>query len=257
MRSLLSWIFAAWVGMISIPYAEAGPFVPKLGETVTVTSGQLSSSETATISFAGLPGHTSSLSVYSGPDRLSGIFGPAATPFSNLLFYCTDLYDYSAVPAIYSVGYLTSSHQPSGFNDLTTVQVNNIATLIAANHGDFSATQLAIWKVEYSDAFSFKDTPDVTKADVASYLSQLDGTAPVGLQLYQLHADGIQGMAYVTSVPEPATVVIFAAGLLGLCWIKWRRPTDAARVVARARPYRLRAFSRAIASPTIRVGSSD
>jgi hypothetical protein len=209
--------------LVSLVPARAGPLMAQAGDTVIVTSDQISSSETATIKFAGLPGGAISLAVYSGPEKLSGTFGAAHTAFNDLLFYCTDLYNYSSGSATYTVGHLTSSHQPSGVNDLTTVQVNNIATLIAANHTDQPATQLAIWSVEYATAFSFTGTPAQTAADVGTYLASLNGSAPVDVQLYQLHDTGVQGFAYVASVPEPATLAVLGAGLIGLGRIKRRR----------------------------------
>jgi hypothetical protein len=206
--------------LISVVPAKAGPLAAKFGDIVVVTSDQISSGETATISFVGLP--TNPLSVYSGPEKLFGTFGPAHTAFSDALVYCTDLYNYSAASATYTVGYLTSSHQPSGNNDLSTLQVNNIATLISANHADQSATQLAIWSVEYGTAFSFTNTSTQTAADVAAYLAPLNGSAPRNVQLYQLHDAGVQGFAYVASVPEPATLAVLAAGILGLSRVKRR-----------------------------------
>jgi hypothetical protein len=201
--------------------ALAGPFLAQFGDVVQVTSDRTSSSETAKISFAGLP--TNPLTVYSGPEMLSGTFGPAHTAFNDLVFYCTDLYKYSRATATYTVGSLTSSHQPSGNNDLTAAQVNNIATLISANHYDQSATQLAVWTVEYGNAFSFTGTSAQTAADVLAYLTPLTGSAPASVRLYQLHDDDAQGFAYVASVPEPATFAILGAGLLGLGRIRRRR----------------------------------
>jgi hypothetical protein len=207
----------------SVAPARAGSLMAQLGDTVHVTSDQISSGETATISFAGLPGNQTSLQVYSGPELLSGTYGAANTAFTNFLFYCTDLYNYSSGSATYTVGRLTSSHQPSGSNDLTTTQLNNIATLISANHSDQPATQLAVWSVEYGSAFGFTGAPAQTAADVVSYLAALDGSAPANMQLYQLHDAGVQGFAYVAAVPEPATLGVLGAGLLGLSRIKRRR----------------------------------
>ena len=203
------------------PAAHAGYLMAHLGDTVTVSGEQPSSSETATVSFAGLPG--TPLSVYSAPEVLSGTFGAASTVFNNILFYCTDLYNYSAAPATYTVGYLTSGHQPSGSNNLTVTQVNKIATLIAGNYADRSAAQLAIWSVEYGNAFSFWNTTSQVAGDVANYLAGLDGSAPAHMQLYQLQATGVQGFAFVAPVPEPATMALVGAGLVGLGSVRRRR----------------------------------
>jgi hypothetical protein len=207
--------------LVSLVPARAGLLLARFGDTVKVTGSQSSSGETAKISFVGLPANP--LTVYSGPEKLSGTFGATNTAFNDVLVYCTDLYNYSASPATYTVGYLTSSHQPSGSNDLSTAQVNEIATLIAANHADQSATQLAIWSVEYGKAFSFTGTPAQTATDVTAYLTALNGSAPANVQLYQLHDTGVQGFAYVASVPEPATLSVLGAAILGLARIRRRR----------------------------------
>jgi hypothetical protein len=223
LKSLL--IVPALVTALLIPLvpAQAGTLLAHLGDTVRVTSNSSATNETATINFTHLPGGATSLSVYSAPELLSGTFGATNTAFSNLLFYCTDLYNYSSSSATYTVGYLTSSHQPSGTNDLTTTQLNNIATLIAANNTDKSATQLAIWSVEYGSAFSFSGTSSATATDVTNYLGALNGTAPGNLQLYQLHDNGVQGFAYVAPVPEPATLAVLATSLFGLSRVRRRR----------------------------------
>jgi hypothetical protein len=210
--------------------ARAGYFLAHIGDTVSVTGSQPASSETATISFAGLP--STPLSVYSSPEMLSGVYGAASTPFSGLLFYCSDLYNYSATPATYTVGYLTSSHQPSVGNVLSSMQLNKITTLLAGNYADHSATQLAIWSIEYGNAFSFSGTSSQVANDVTSYLGGLDGSAPAGFRLFQLQASGVQGFAFISPVPEPTTLALLGAGLIGVSVAKRRRRADCQRRAA-------------------------
>jgi hypothetical protein len=223
-RRLPNALFAASIlaaVLICAGAARATPLLPTFGDAVHVTSKSAYNLDTARIAFAGLPGG-SPLTVYAAPELLSGTFGAANTAFSNLLGYCTDLYDYSAAPATFVVGHLISSHQPSGLNDLVAAQINNIATLISASHADKTAVQLAIWSVEYGSAFSFSGTSGTIATDVASYLAALNGTAP-GAPLYQLQAAGVQGFAYTTQVPEPVSVTLLAVAVAGVAAVRRRR----------------------------------
>jgi len=199
--------------------AKAGPV---LGDTVHVTSeAETETADTAWISFSGLPGG-GPLNVYTAPELLSGTFGVSKTAFTNLLAYCTDLYHYSS-PATYKVGSLTSSQQPTGANDLTTTQVNEIATLISANHSDQAATQLAIWSVEYGSAFSFSGASSSTTTDERNYLGALTGSAPANVIMYQLQADNVQGFAYTVPVPEPMSIALLGVAMVGIQTVRRRR----------------------------------
>jgi hypothetical protein len=207
--------------LLSLVSAQADPLLPAFGDTVMVTSIANANGNTAIISFAGLPGG-GSLDVYATPELISGTFGTASTPLNDLLVYCTDLYNYSAAPATYTVGLLTSNRQPNSMPALTGAQIANIASLISnTQNTDQSATQLAIWSVEYGDAFSYFTTDAIT-ADVNAYLGGLTDQAPAGVDLYQLQATGVQGFAY-TDAPEPASLAVLGAGLVGLAKARRRR----------------------------------
>lgn len=215
-QALLGGAALALVAWIGTGTAHATPLLPGLGATVHVTSSQLAGSPTATISFAGLPGGNSSLTVYISPELFTGTFGASNTPFSNLLVYCTDLHDYESTPETYTVGYLTSSYQPNSTPALSTTQVNNIATLIADNYTDQAATQLAIWSVEYGNAFSFSNTTSTISNDVTTELAGLNGTAPPNEVLYQLQASGAQGFVYLDPIPEPASMAVLGVAMIGI-----------------------------------------
>jgi hypothetical protein len=213
--------------------AHARPVAPQVGDTVVVTGDTFQTTDTARISFSGLPSGTNGqVEVYTGPDVLSGQFGTggiANTPFSNLLVYCTDLYNYTvAPPTTYVAGLLNTSHQAGADvpmdNQIGSIALNQIAALIDANNADQSATQLAIWSVEYGSAFSFVDNNAQTTADVATYIANAENAPIQNISLLQLKQSGVQGLSYtVDPIPEPASMVALGVGLIGLCCVQRRR----------------------------------
>jgi hypothetical protein len=206
--------------------ARAGP-VPALGDIVSVTSEhETETTDTATITFVGLPG--GSQTVYTSPELLSGTFGPnpagTGTSFTDLLAYCTDLFHFSVAPALYTVALLTSSNQPGGPSDLTGTQQNQIANLISdPNHTDQAATQLAVWHVEYGDAFSFTGTSSTILTDYNSYVGNLNGNTPQDIVMYQLQSSTAQGFVIADPVAEPMSMTLLGMGLIGTGVVSRRR----------------------------------
>jgi hypothetical protein len=99
----------------------------------------------------------------------------------------------------------------------TSIQINNITALIAAKRADQTATQLAIWTVEYGDAFSHTGTTVAIVADLVSDLAGLTDLAPANVALYLLQVAHVRGFAYtVDPIPEPASLAALGIGVLGL-----------------------------------------
>jgi hypothetical protein len=96
------------------------------------------------------------------------------------------------------------------------VLAGTVAVPIGATVNDFSASiQLAIWKDEYS-TFAYNGNSTLTN------LVNADMTASAGYGggLLALYLNSGTGQGLVTEVPEPMTIAIFGAGLLGLGMVR-------------------------------------
>ena len=210
---------AALTGVVSLALATpamAGPF--------TVYDIELPLNNTLTINGPATPG-----SFYVGQQVLT-------TSIGTIDAWCIDIYHDDQVGGGQSVSYATG---PMTTNSATPVavaltddQVSQIRALV--NYGDIllanpstasnnvsAAIQLAIWQVEYGTAFSYQGNTalnDLVAADI-EFVSNKDNAArfsgPVTALISQ---QGTQNL--VTSdpalVPEPASMAVLGAGLLGL-----------------------------------------
>jgi hypothetical protein len=141
--------------------------------------------------------------------------------------FCVDVFHFLQVPGTHTTfDYSLASLPLPGVGTLTTSTLNQIGDLVSHGLTDGSAfddgiTQLAIWKVEYGNSFSYTAGSTVTNA-VDALIAATDGqSAPAGWTFQFLDTVGAPNQTLVTGAPgtirivgtpEPST---WAMGLIG------------------------------------------
>ncbi len=152
---------------------------------------------------------------------------------SLLQVFCTDIFHTLMLPTTYQVGLLADTL-------LNSVKVNQINALLsngnrlATSNASSAGLQLAIWEVQNEQGtsgynlttgdFKVTNTDAAALAAAGSYLAKIgsgEWQANPYATVRQLRADGRQSLSYL-DVPEPASLVLLGAGLLGLIAVRKR-----------------------------------
>lgn len=118
-----------------------------------------------------------------------------------------------------SGSFTTGTFLDGALGNKVNALITHVAPALSTAYDSSSALQIAIWRAEYGSALTVS-APSGASSLADSYLSKLaDGTwtADPTKRVAVLAGGGSnQDQAYLVPVPEPASMAIMAAGLVGL-----------------------------------------
>ena len=147
----------------------------------------------------------------SGMITLTGIDGGNTA----LETFCIDVAQWLQPAGAFSTG----ASLTGAFGDTVNALLTNALPTLGSIYDASSALQIAIWKAEYGAALSITG-PNGAIALANQYLDNVAAnrwTADPSMQVAVLDGQGItQSQAYLSPVPEPATIAVLVVGLVGL-----------------------------------------
>jgi hypothetical protein len=161
--------------------------------------------------------------IYGGSGQIA-LQGSGPNAGETIFAWCLDVFTYLAGSGTYTVGPLTIAGSGSPNPTLTPQQIGEIGGLINygnthinASYDVSSAIQIAIWMVEYGNAFSYSGT-SVSDSNLAlQYYTEVTGGAlPLDENVSLLSESNNQYLAFLSPLPSTWTMMLIGLAGIGL-----------------------------------------